>query len=76
MIVHLSPDLEKRLAQLASDAGVTSDELGQQVMDRYLDHIEALTADIREGEESAEREGWLTHDEVFESLHKRLLKTA
>lgn len=76
MIVHLSPDLETRLAQLASDAGVTSDELGQQVIDRYLDHIETLTANIREGEESAEREGWLTHDEVFKNLHKRLLKTA
>jgi predicted transcriptional regulator len=76
MIVNLNPDLEKRLAQLASDAGVTSDELGQQVMDRYLDHVESLTADIREGEESAEREGWLTQDEVFENLHKRLLKTA
>ena len=55
---------------------MTSDELGQQAIDRYLDHIETLTADIREGEESAEREGWLTHDEVFENLHKRLLKTA
>jgi len=33
-------------------------------------------ADLREGEESAEREGWLTNEEVFERLSRRLRKTA
>jgi hypothetical protein len=38
--------------------------------------MEGLMADLREGEESAERDGWLTQEEVFERLNHRLRKTA
>jgi predicted transcriptional regulator len=76
MAVHLTTEQEERLTKLAAETGMTGEELGQQVVERYIRHIDTLIADVREGEESAEHEGWLTHDEVFENLHKRLLKTA
>jgi len=75
MPLHLPPALEHRLAQLAAQTGRSPDEIAQEALEGYATHLESLIADIREGEESAEREGWLTTEEVFEALNKRLLKT-
>ena len=76
MDVHLTPAQEQRLEQLAVQSNRTPDELAREALDGYLTHIESLAAAVREGEESAERDGWLTHEEVFERLNKRLQKTA
>jgi predicted transcriptional regulator len=76
MALHLTPALEERLQQLAAQSGATADQLTANVLDAYLTHVEELAAAVREGEESAERDGWLTHEEVFDHLNKRLLKTA
>lgn len=76
MDVHLTSAQEQRLQHLAAETHRTPDELAQEALDGYLKHIEALTAAVREGEESAERDGWLPHEEVFKRLKKRLLKTA
>jgi predicted transcriptional regulator len=76
MTLHLTPALEQRLEHLAAQSNSTPDELAQEAISGYLAHIEALNAEVREGEESAEKDGWLTHEEVFERLHKRLHKTA
>ena len=76
MAVHLAPELEQKLRHLAAKTERTTDELAQEAVDSYLRHVESLTAAVREGEESAKREGWLSHEEVFERLNKRLLKTA
>ncbi len=76
MSIQLTPALEQQLDQIARETNRTTNDLVQETMDDYVKHIASLTAEVREGEESAEREGWLTHDEVFERLNKRLLKTA
>ena len=76
MAVQLKPGQEERLQQLASQSGLTPDQLAVEVLDGYLKYIEDLAAQVREGEDSAERDGWLTHQEVFERLNKRLLKSA
>jgi len=76
MTLHLAPELEQKLQYLAAQTERTPDELAQEAVENYLKRIEALATAVREGEESAEREGWLTHDEVFDRLNKRLLKTA
>ena len=75
MPLHLTPELEQRLAQLAAQTSRSPDEIAQEALEGYATYLESLIADIREGEESVEREGWLTHEEVFERLNKRLLKT-
>ena len=37
MEVRLQPEKEQRLAQIAAQRGLKSDELAQQVLDRYLE---------------------------------------
>jgi predicted transcriptional regulator len=76
MALHLAPELEEKLQHFASQAERTPDDLAQEAVESYLKYLEALAADVREGEESAEGDGWLSHEEVFERLNKRLLKTA
>ena len=76
MTLHLTPALAQKLQHFASQTERTPDDLAQEAVDGYLSYLETLAAEVRDGEESAEREGWLTHDEVFERLNKRLLKTA
>jgi predicted transcriptional regulator len=76
MAVQLKPGQEEQLQQIALERGVTVERVFSEVIDWYLNHIQGLTDELREGEESAEREGWLTQEEVFEQLHHRLAKTA
>ncbi len=76
MAVQLKPGQEERLQQIATERGVPIEQVLAEVLDDYLDHIQGLMADLREGEESAEREGWLTNEEVFERLNRRLAKIA
>jgi predicted transcriptional regulator len=76
MTVHLTAAQEQRLEHLAAQSERSSDELAQEAIDKFLEYKEGLIAAVREGEESAEREGWLSHEEVFERLDKRLHKTA
>jgi predicted transcriptional regulator len=76
MALQLKPEQEERLKHLAEERGVTPEQVLDEMIDRILDHVDGLAADLREGEESAEREGWLTQEEVFERLHHRLTKTA
>lgn len=72
MAVQLKPEQEQRLREAALRLDVTPEEM----MDRFFDRLDGLAAELREGEESAEREGWLTNEEVFERLNRRLVKTA
>jgi predicted transcriptional regulator len=76
MAVQFKPGQEERLQQIAVERGVPLEQVLAEVLDGYLDHMQGLMADLREGEESAERDGWLTHEEVFERLNHRLAKTA
>ena len=58
------------------EAALRLDVTPEEMMDRFFDRLDGLAAELREGEESAEREGWLTDEEVFERLNRRLVKTA
>ena len=76
MTVHLTPELEQLFQQRAAATQQSAEDVAQEAVHSYLNHVEELAAAVRKGEESAEREGWLTHEEVFERLNERLLKTA
>jgi predicted transcriptional regulator len=72
MAIQLTSDLEHRLEHLAAESQRPVDELAQEILEDYLTYVEVLTEEVREGDESAEREGWLTTEEVFERINKRL----
>jgi predicted transcriptional regulator len=76
MTIDLTPEQEQRLGELAAASDRTPEAVAQEFLQGYLRHVNELADAVREGEESAEREGWLTHDEVFERLHQRLSKAA
>jgi predicted transcriptional regulator len=76
MTIDLTPEEEQRLEQLAAESHRTPEAVAQEFFQGYLRHMGELAEAVREGEESAEREGWLTHDEVFERLNGRLTKAA
>jgi predicted transcriptional regulator len=76
MTVHLTPAQEQRLEYLAAQTARSADELAQEAIDKFLNYREALIAAVREGEESAQQDGWLNHEEVIDRINKRLPKTA
>lgn len=76
MAVHLTPAQEQRLEHLAAQTARSSDELAQEAIDKFLNYREALITAVREGEQSAEQDGWLSHEEVVDRISKRLSKTA
>jgi predicted transcriptional regulator len=76
MTLQLTPALEQRLENLASQEGRPAAELAQEAIGLYLQHLEMLSAEVREAEEEADREGWLTSEQVLERIKHRFLKTA
>jgi predicted transcriptional regulator len=74
MALQLTPAQEQSFEHLAQVTGRPVNELVEEVISSYLDEIEMRTAEVREAEESAERDEWLTTDEVFAGLNLR--KTA
>lgn len=76
MSIQLSPVLEERLEHLAAVTNQTAEEVAKEAIEAYLKRIDMLTAAVNEAEATADRDGWLTHEEVFERLDKRLLKSA
>jgi len=76
MTLELTPALEQRLHQLATQVERTPAEIAQEAIDLYLQHVELLTTEVREAEEEADREGWLTSEEVLQRIQARFQKTA
>jgi predicted transcriptional regulator len=70
MEVHLTPEQERQLSELAIDRGANADALAQQVISSYLDEQARFAEAVKLGEEALERGEYLTHDEVGERLER------
>jgi len=72
MQVHLSPDQEARLIELAARDGRTPDQLVRQALNRFFaadaDFIEA----VMKGLASLDRGEGLTHEEVGKRMDRSL----
>ena len=71
MTLQLTSELEQRLAQVAEQTHRSTDELAQEAIDRFLTYREGLIAAVREADESAERDGVLTSEEVLARITAR-----
>lgn len=71
MALQLTPDLEQRLEHLAAESHCSPDELAQEALDRFVSYREDLLATLQQARESADRDGWLTSEEVLERIAKR-----
>lgn len=76
MPIQISSDIEERLGQIAAARQCSPEALANEILDEYSNHIEQLTADVLEAEESAERDGWVPHEEVVARLQQRFKKSA
>ena len=72
MAVQLKPGQEERLQHLASQSGLTPDELLQQQLDRFLDYQEDLARAVKRGDEDIAAGRVVEHDEVVARIEKLL----
>ena len=70
MEVHLSPEEERRLSQLASHQGRDADTLAREAISRYLEEEARFIQAVRLGEEALDRGEYLTHEAVGERLER------
>jgi predicted transcriptional regulator len=70
MEVHFSPDLQARLIQRATENGLNTDEVVQDVVARYFKEEDRFVEAVRRGEAALERGEFLTHEQVGERLRR------
>lgn len=64
MEVPLQPEKEAQLAQIASQRGLKTDELAEQVLSRYLEDDKRFIEAVNIGIAAADRGEFVEHDEV------------
>jgi len=73
MEVHLSPEQEARLAQIASQAGTVPERLVKDVLLRYLDDEDRFLAAVEKGIAAAQR-GEFIEEEEMDARIERMFK--
>jgi len=72
MEVHLNPEQEAELSELASRKGRDADTLAQEVLDFYLKHEARFVEAVKRGIASADRGNLIEHDEVLARVNRLL----
>jgi predicted transcriptional regulator len=71
MVLHLPPELEAKLNQLAKETGRGADELALDLLGRLIEHDEWFRREIEKGLVSAREGRLLDHDEVVSRIGGR-----
>jgi predicted transcriptional regulator len=74
MEVHLSPDVQARLARLAAERGSNTEMLAREAIERFVDYDEWFIREVEKGLASADRGELVTHEQVGERLETVLGK--
>lgn len=64
MEVHLTPEQQSHLAQIAARAGTDPERLAASVVARYLDEEARFIAAVKKGLAAAEREEFIEEEEM------------
>jgi predicted transcriptional regulator len=64
MEVHLSPEQQAQLAQIATKAGTKPEQLAANVVARYLDEEARFLAAVEKGIAAAERGEFIEEEEI------------
>jgi len=72
--VHVTGDLETKLAQSAAKQGRNPEELAREVLARYFEDEARFVEAVWAGEDALQRGEYLTHEEVGRRL-KRFLRS-
>ena len=74
MEVHVTGELEAKLAHSAAQQGRKPDELVQDVLTHYFEEEARFVEAVKRGEEALQRGEYLTHEQVGQRL-QRFLQT-
>jgi len=72
MEVRLQPEKEARLAEIAAQRGLKTDELARQVLSPYLEDDTRFIEAVNIGLAAAERGDFVEHEEVGRKLKQIL----
>lgn len=72
--MHLSPEKEALLQQLAARTGRETTELVKEAVDRLLDYDSWFIREVEKGMAQAARGELIDHEEVVKRIEKRLQK--
>ena len=72
MDIHLSPDQEVRLAQLAARDGRNTNDLVREVIARFLDDETRFAEAVKLGVVAAEEGDFVSSDEVWANVERTL----
>jgi len=70
MEVHLSPDKQARLQEIATRVAKNAEQMVTEAVDRMIEYDERFVAAVEEGRVSARRGELLAHDDVVERIEK------
>jgi predicted transcriptional regulator len=73
MEISLQPEIEARLARIASEAGKPANQVVQELVANYLDHDEWLKREVQKGLDSLDSGKFVSHEEVGWRI-ERILK--
>ena len=72
MEIHLTPEKEARLRQVAARNGQDTIQVIQEAVDRLLDHDTWFVQEVEKGQSQAAKGDLIEHDEVVARIEKRL----
>jgi predicted transcriptional regulator len=72
MEIHLTPEKEALLRQVAARTGQDTAEVIQEAVDRLLDHDKWFVQEVEKGQSQATKGDLIEHDEVVARIEKRL----
>jgi predicted transcriptional regulator len=72
MEIHLTPEKEALLRQVAARNGQDAAQVIQEAVDRLLDHDTWFVQEVEKGQSQAAKGDLIEHDEVVTRMEKRL----
>lgn len=72
MEIHLTPEKEARLRQVAARTGQDAAQVIQEAVDRLLDYDTWFVQEVEKGLSQAAKGDLIEHDEVVARIEKRL----
>ena len=64
MEISLAPEVEARLARIASEAGKSADQVVQELVTGYLNHDDWFKREVQKGLASLDDGKFVSHEEV------------
>jgi predicted transcriptional regulator len=70
--ISLAPELETKLARIASEAGKAANQVVQELVADYLDHDDWFKREVQEGLASLDGGKFVSHEEVGRQIERIL----